>query len=82
MNKSTRKELSSIADRLDNVQSEIRSVIEDLEYIRDEEQDKYDNLPENFQTDERQEQIDELDGIIGDIDGVDFDDHIERLRNL
>ena len=82
MNKSTRKELSSIADRLDNVQSEIRSVIEDLEYIRDEEQDKYDNLPENFQTDERQEQIDELDGIIGDIDGVDFDDNIERLRNL
>lgn len=82
MNKSTRKELSSIADRLDNVQSEIRSVIEDLEYIRDEEQDKYDNLPENFQTDERQEQIDELDGIIGDIDGVEFDDHIERLRNL
>lgn len=74
--------MSSIADRLDNVQSEIRSVIEDLEYIRDEEQDKYDNLPENFQTDERQEQIDELDGIIGDIDGVDFDDHIERLRNL
>ena len=82
MNKSTRKELSSISDRLDNVQSEIRSVIEDLEYIRDEEQDKYDNLPENFQTDERQEQIDELDGIIGDIDGVEFDDHIERLRNL
>lgn len=81
MNKSTRKELSVIADRLDNVQSEIKSVIEDLEYIRDDEQEKYDNLPENFQTNERQGVIDEIDDIITELD-VDFDETIERLREL
>ena len=73
--------MSAIADRLDNVQSEIQSVIEDLEYIRDDEQEKYDNLPENFQTDERQGVIDDIDDIITEID-VDFDETIERLREF
>lgn len=82
MNKSTRKKLSSIADRLDNARKEIEFVIGDLMFIRDDEQEKYDNLPENFQTEERQEIIDELDGIIDDVGEVDFDYQVERLRDL
>jgi hypothetical protein len=48
MNKQSRK---SVAIAIDT----IRSVINDLEYIRDDEQDKMDNMPENLQMSERYE---------------------------
>lgn len=52
MNKQRRKEIEAVKDR-------ILECIDELESIRDDEQDAYDNLPESFQEGERGEQMQE-----------------------
>ena len=65
MNKSRRKELSRIAEELDNLR-------EDLDAVASEERDAYDNLPESLQESDRgcamEEAADELDDICGELD--------------
>ena len=71
MNKEQRK-------RLEVIESAIEDAIADLEAIRDEEQDKVDNAPDNLNTsplfekmeeyiDALQEVIDELDNTLGEL---------------
>lgn len=52
MNKQRRKAIGDIYDKLIDIQS-------DLEYIRDEEQEAFDNLPESIQYSERGEKMEE-----------------------
>lgn len=64
MNATQRKELAELATQIDTIK-------EQLESIRDAEQEKYDNLPEGLQESERgekfQEGIDTLDEIISNL---------------
>lgn len=65
MNKSRRKELSRIADELENLRDA-------LDAVASEERDAYDNLPESLQESERgtamEEAADELDDICSEME--------------
>lgn len=67
MNKARRKWLSDVINKIEEQKSE-------LESIRDEEQDCFDNLPEGIQYSERgdtmQEYIDNIDEAISEIDDI------------
>lgn len=67
MNKQRRKSLEEVVSRLEDCMS-------DLECIKEEEQEAYDNLPEGIQYSERgeamQENVDDLDYVISDLDSV------------
>ena len=67
MNKARRKWLA-------DVQAAIERAKEELEQIRDEEQEAYDNLPEGIQDSERgetmYENIDNLDTMAGDLEDI------------
>ena len=69
MNKSRRKECERIAALLDEARTA-------LEYVKDEEQDAYDNMPEGFQNGERGEKMEECIAALDEIiDGLgDFGD--------
>lgn len=58
MNKKRRNELNALQDRitalgLDGLHSAIREIADELESLRDEEQDAFDNLTESLQQGER-----------------------------
>lgn len=55
MNKTRRKELMNVIDALQIIadKDDLYDVINDLENIRDEEEDYYDNIPENLQSSRR-----------------------------
>lgn len=53
MNKQTRKQLSEIADKYTSIATMIEGLKTDLEYIQEEEQEKYDNLLEGLQDSEK-----------------------------
>ena len=67
MNKNRRKRLEKVLNTLQDAMSE-------LEYIKDEEQEAYDNLPESLQESEKgetmQEYVDDIDYVISDLDSV------------
>lgn len=71
MNKNDRKELQLLISKLEDLRS-------DIENIRDQEQDKNDNTPENLQGSEKYEQREECIGYLEDASqGV--DDIIDNL---
>lgn len=53
MNKQRRKELSALEARLAEVSDMIENTKTDLEGLRDEEREYYDNMPENMQNSEK-----------------------------
>lgn len=57
MNKARRKELEPVISNLNEIQGkdDLYACINDLEKIRDDEQDYYDNIPENLQYSQRAE---------------------------
>jgi hypothetical protein len=61
------------------------SIVSDLESIRDDLQDRLDNMPEGFQQGETgqllQERIDCLDSAISDLEDIDFDDEEHDEEN-
>lgn len=67
MNKARRKQLEKVVEVL-------TAQMEELETIKDEEQEAFDNLPEGIQCTERgetmEENVDELDSIITDLENV------------
>lgn len=67
MNHKRRKALREIADKINALKA-------DLEYLRDEEQDAYDNMPENRQGGEKGEKaqsaIDSIDNAINELDSA------------
>lgn len=67
MNKARRKELSRIAEELENLRDA-------LDAVASEEREAYDNLPESLQESDRgcamEEAVDELDDICGELDDL------------
>lgn len=55
MNNARRKELSGIADRVRAIADLVSDIVGDLEALRDEEQDYFDNMPESLQGSEKGE---------------------------
>lgn len=55
MNRNRRKELADIATRIEEAKSILDELTTGLETTRDDEQDYYDNMPENFQSGEQGE---------------------------
>lgn len=74
MNKQRRKRLEDVVSRLEECMS-------DLEFIKEEEQEAYDNLPESIQYSERGEamqgNVDDIDYVISDLDQV-----IDSINNI
>lgn len=74
MNKDRRKRLAAIAETIEEQMSE-------LEYVRDEEQEAFDNLPESIQYSDRgsdmEDKISEIDDILSDISDI-----IDRINEL
>lgn len=68
MNKYRRQCLEKCKRDLENILALKDELVNELEYIRDEEQEAYDNMPEQFQNSERGEimssNIDLLDAVI------------------
>jgi hypothetical protein len=67
MNNNQRKELAKIIDRIEDIKN-------DIEYVRDEEQEKIDNLPENLQGSEKyslmEEAVSNLDYALSNLEDV------------
>lgn len=60
MNYDRRKKLHDIISRIDTLQSDAESIAEDLEAIKDEEDEYIDNIPENLQSSELYGRLDAL----------------------
>lgn len=77
MNKTRRKWLENIIDKLDDIKSEIES-------IREEEQDAYDNIPENLNDSEMattmEENLDNLDEVLSNLEDYIIDGLNEILE--
>ncbi len=91
MNNKTRKELSKIADKYTSIATMIEDLKTELEYIQEEEQDKYDNLPEQLQDTEKgnalyesAESIEELVNRLDDLatELYDIANDIEEVTNI
>lgn len=83
MNANRRKEISKIAQRILEIQGLVEGIIVDVESIKDEEEECYDNLPESIQNTDRGENmqaaIDELDDIISNLDSI--KDDVENIAD-
>lgn len=53
MNKERRKRIELVKNKIDNILSIINETKGEIEEIKDEEQDYFDNIPENLQSGER-----------------------------
>ncbi len=78
MNKQRRKAIQAVKDRFANeVQPLLDAIKGEIEAIRDEEQDAWDNLPESMQYGDKgdriQEAIDALEEAADECDDFDFD---------
>lgn len=91
MNNKTRKELIKIADKYTSIATMIEDLKTELEYIQEEEQEKYDNLPEQLQDTERgnalyesSESIEELVNRLDDLatELYDIANDIEEVTNI
>lgn len=92
MNKSRRNELSKIIRRLNAIRDkeDLYGLIDELDTLKDEEQDYYDNIPENLQNSQRaqdsEQAIDNLEEALDllnevyDADEID-DDLIQQAIN-
>lgn len=73
MNKTTRKQLQTLIDRLESLKTE-------LEEISEEEQEKLDNIPENLQSSERYERAETVCGYLEEASCY-FDDLIDKITD-
>ena len=87
MNAARRKAIKTIALQLDQLKEEIETCMAEVEGVKDEEQDAFDNLPESLQETERGEvmsiAIDNLDIASSDLESIlsSLDDVISNLSD-
>ena len=86
MNAKRRKALAAVIKKLetlDNLREEIR---EELQEVMDEEQDALDNMPDSLKETERgqlmQENIDNMQDVIGELDLIDVEDITDLLQQI
>lgn len=88
MNKATRKQLSKLRDDVDSLKSQLLDLSEQVQEIRDEEDEKYYNLPDSLQESKVGKAIMEgeesLDEIIYNFEQVEssFDTLLESFEEL
>lgn len=88
MNKQTRKQLAELRDKVDSLKSQLLDLSEQVQEIRDEEDDKYYNLPDSLQESKVGQAIMEgeesLDEIIYNFEQVEseFDTLLESFEEL
>ena len=91
MNNKTRKELNKIADKYTAIATIIEDLKTELEYIQEEEQEKYDNLPEQLQDTERgnalYESVESIEELVNRLDDLatelyDIANDIEEVTNI
>jgi len=74
MNNQRRKDLKAIQERFSDLQSTITELLSDLESLKDEEQEYFDNMPEGLQGSEKGEKaenaISYLDEAIGEGENI------------
>jgi uncharacterized coiled-coil DUF342 family protein len=84
VNKEQRKTLARLVDDADELRGKIDDLKAEIETVRDEEQDKFDNLPENFQDGDRgqrmQAAIDAMDEAIQALENIDIDEITNALN--
>lgn len=75
MNKQRRKEAGTIRNRIEDVQTEMVAIMEDLGNLRDEEQEGFDNMSEGLQQSDTGQRIEmaanELDEAFNTLDEID-----------
>ena len=85
MNKQGRKTLDRLHDELSTLKGKFEDIKSELETLRDEEQDKYDNMPESLQSGDRgetlQATIDNLESAINDMESVDYDEVLGYIES-
>ena len=88
MNKQTRKQLTELRDKVDHLKSSMLDLYEEVEEIRDDESDKYYNLPENLQEGKvglaLQESEEQLEALLYEFEQVEsaFDSLLENFDEL
>lgn len=84
MNNTRRKEIKSIIERIEELQSEIADLGADIEAIHSDEEEYMDNIPENFQQSDRyynaEAACDNLQSAIDGLEELDFDEIISSLE--
>lgn len=84
MNKDRRKQIAEVIKSLETVKEDISALAADVETIREEEQEYFDNMPESFQMGEKGEKaeaaIDALDSAHSDLEDIDFEDITQYLE--
>lgn len=84
MNNDRRKEIGKIKDRLEEAAAALEDIKSDVESLRDEEQEYFDNMPESFHNADKgqvaQDAITELDNAISAIDDFDVADIVNNLE--
>ncbi len=88
MNNIRRKELAAIVDLANKLSTLLDEIRNDLENIRDEEQDAYDNMPEGLQASERGEnseaaisQMEDALSMLTDLDPETLIGYLEEAAN-
>lgn len=71
MNQQRRKQLAELRDRMSDLQAQVSTLVEDLQGVRDDEQEYLDNMPESLQEGEKgqkaQAAIDLLESLIDEL---------------
>lgn len=88
MNKQTRKQLAELRDKVDSLKSQLLDFSEQAQEIRDEEDEKYNNLPDSLQESKVgksiMEGVESLDEIIYNFEQVEssFDTLLDSFDEL
>ena len=76
MNKTRRKAIEEVIKRLNDVQAEMEAILEDVDGLKDEEQEYLDNMPENLQGSDRYSAAEEA---VGNLEAA--RDTLEELKD-
>ncbi len=86
MNKIRRKELARIAAKLEELEALRLEIKDQLEAVRNEEQEALDNMPDSLQDSEKgqemQEYIDAMESALDDLEEIDLDNVRDQLYDI
>ena len=84
MNKERRRKIDKTVENVNSLQNVLEELQQQIEEIRDEEQDYLDNIPENLQNSERYETaenaLDNLEEAVNWFDNIDIDELLSLLE--
>lgn len=84
MNNTRRKAIKEVMKKIENLEGLLIEIKEELEFIRDEEEEYMNNIPENLQTSERYEKAeaatDNLYAAVDELEEFDFEQLLTYLE--